>query len=76
MRFMCSAGARNTAREARALLYTEQNNPIEQRQRNGEPHVVVPDHNPMKPGTFHGIPKDGATHHRISVEELLRLLDL
>ena len=45
-------------------------------QRNGEHHVVIPDHNPMKLGTFHGVLKDVATHHRISVEELVRLLEL
>ena len=45
-------------------------------QRNGEHHVVIPDHNPMKIGTFHGILKGVATHHRISVEELVRLLEL
>ena len=45
-------------------------------QRGGEHHVVIPDHNPMKLGTFHGILKDVATHHRISVEELVRLLEL
>ena len=45
-------------------------------QRNGEYHLIIPDHNPMKLGTFHGILKDVATHHRISVEELVRLLVL
>jgi predicted RNA binding protein YcfA (HicA-like mRNA interferase family) len=45
-------------------------------QREGEHHVVIPDHNPMKLGTFHGILKDVATHHRVNVEELVRLLGL
>ncbi len=45
-------------------------------QRDGEHHVVIPDHNPMKLGTFHGILKDVATHHRVSLEELVRLLGL
>ena len=45
-------------------------------QRDGEHHVVIPDHNPMKLGTFHGILKDVAAHHRMTVEELVRLLGL
>ena len=45
-------------------------------QRNGEHHVVIPDHSPMKLGTFHGILKDVAIHHGITVEELVRLLEL
>ena len=45
-------------------------------QRDGEHHIVIPDHNPMKLGTFHGILKDLAMHHHLEVEELLRLIDL
>ena len=45
-------------------------------QRDGEHHVVIPDHNPMKLGTFHGILKDMATHHRLTLDELVRLLGL
>jgi predicted RNA binding protein YcfA (HicA-like mRNA interferase family) len=44
--------------------------------RDGEHHVVIPNHSPMKFGTFHGILKDVATHHRLTVEELLRLINL
>jgi hypothetical protein len=44
--------------------------------RDGEHHIVIPDHSPMKLGTFHGILKDVATHHRLTVEELLRMLNL
>ena len=44
--------------------------------RDGEHHIVIPDHSPMKLGTFHGILKDVAAHHRVTVEELLRQLDL
>ena len=44
--------------------------------RDGEHHVAIPDHDPMKLGTFHGILKDVALHHRLSVEELVRLLEL
>ncbi len=45
-------------------------------QRDGEHHIAIPDHNPMKLGTLHGILKDVATHHRLNVEELVRLIDL
>jgi len=45
-------------------------------QRDGEHHIVIPDHSPMKLGTFHGILKDADSHHRLSVEELLRLIEL
>ena len=45
-------------------------------QRDGEHHIVIPDHSPMKLGTFHGILKDVAMHHGLNVEELLRLIDL
>ena len=45
-------------------------------QRNDEHHIVIPDHSPMKLGTFHGILKDVAAHHRLAVDELLRVLEL
>lgn len=45
-------------------------------QRDGEHHEVVPDHNPIKCGTLSSILKSIARHHRLSVEDLLNLLDL
>lgn len=45
-------------------------------QRDGEPHEVVPDHNPIKCGTLCSILKSIARHHRMRVEDLLNLLDL
>jgi predicted RNA binding protein YcfA (HicA-like mRNA interferase family) len=45
-------------------------------QQDGEHHVTVPNHDPIKVGTLHGILKDVATHHRRSVDDLLRELDL
>jgi predicted RNA binding protein YcfA (HicA-like mRNA interferase family) len=45
-------------------------------QRNGEHHEVVPDHNPIKCGTLNGILKSVARHHRMTTEELLKLLEL
>ena len=44
--------------------------------QRGTHHVTIPDHRPIKTGTLHGILKDVAAHHGLSVEELLRQLDL
>ena len=43
-------------------------------ERNGTHHVTVPDHNPIKLGTLAAILKSIATHHGLSVGELLQLL--
>ncbi|MBC7365952.1 MAG: type II toxin-antitoxin system HicA family toxin [Undibacterium sp.] len=45
-------------------------------QRNGEHHEVVPNHHPIKTGTLSGILKSVAAHHRLNVEELVRVLGL
>lgn len=45
-------------------------------QLGGTHHITIPDHRPVKTGTLHGILKDVAAHHRLTVEELLRQLDL
>ena len=46
-------------------------------QLNGEHHVTVPDHKPLKTGTLvRGVLKPVAAHHRMTVEELLEKLDL
>jgi len=39
-------------------------------------HLTIPNHNPIKTGTLHGILKDVAAQHHLSVEELLNTLDL
>lgn len=44
--------------------------------RDGENHEVVPAHRPLKTGTLAGILKHTATHHHMTVEELLGMLDL
>jgi len=44
--------------------------------RNGENHEVIPAHQPIKTGTLSSILKRIAAHHGITVEELLRMLDL
>lgn len=44
--------------------------------RDGEHHVTIPAHTPLKVGTLNGILKLIAGHHQMSVGELLRLLDL
>lgn len=45
-------------------------------QQDGENHEVVPNHRPIKTGTLSGILKRIATHHGLTVEELLEKLDL
>jgi predicted RNA binding protein YcfA (HicA-like mRNA interferase family) len=45
-------------------------------QQNGEHHEVIPNHNPIKPGTLSGILKSIANHHRMTLEELLISLGL
>jgi len=45
-------------------------------QQDGEHHEVVPNHNPIRPGTLSSILKSIAGHHRVTVEELLVRLDL
>jgi DNA-directed RNA polymerase subunit H (RpoH/RPB5) len=45
-------------------------------QQDGENHEVVPNHQPIKTGTFSGILKRIAAHHGLTVEELLEKLDL
>jgi predicted RNA binding protein YcfA (HicA-like mRNA interferase family) len=44
--------------------------------RDGENHEAIPRHNPIKIGTLHGILKRLATHHSLTVEQLLAELDL
>lgn len=41
---------------------------------NGEHHLTVPAHDPIKIGTLSGILSEIARHHEISREELLRRL--
>jgi predicted RNA binding protein YcfA (HicA-like mRNA interferase family) len=45
-------------------------------QRDGENHEVIPYHDPIKTGTLASILKRIAAYHRMSVEALLRILDL
>ena len=45
-------------------------------QSNGEHHVTVPHHKPIKVGTLHGILKTVAAHHGITVVQLLTVLEL
>ena len=45
-------------------------------QRDGENHEVIPSHNPIKIGTLSSILKHIASHHSLSVEELLKLLGI
>ena len=43
---------------------------------NGAHHEVIPRHNPIKVKTLSSILKSVASHHEMSVEELLELLGL
>ncbi|MDE0239646.1 MAG: type II toxin-antitoxin system HicA family toxin [bacterium] len=43
---------------------------------NGEHHEVIPQHNPIRTKTLSGILKSIARHHGMSVEELLKVLEL
>ena len=45
-------------------------------QRDGEHHEVVPNHRPIKTGTLASLLKSVAAHHKLTVEELVRLLGL
>ena len=45
-------------------------------QLDGEFHVTVPEHYPIKIGTFKSILKLVAAHHGLTVDELLEKLDL
>jgi hypothetical protein len=45
-------------------------------QLDGEFHVTVPDHHPIKIGAFKSIPKLVAAHHGLTVDELLEKVDL
>ena len=42
----------------------------------GEHHEVIPNQNPIKVGTLHGILKSDAAHHQLTMDELLEHLDL
>lgn len=41
---------------------------------NGEHHVTIPDHDPLRIGTLSGILRDVAAHHGLSRDELVALL--
>jgi predicted RNA binding protein YcfA (HicA-like mRNA interferase family) len=45
-------------------------------ERFGTHHVTVPNHSPIKLGTLSAILKAVAAHHRMSVEQLVHLLNL
>jgi predicted RNA binding protein YcfA (HicA-like mRNA interferase family) len=43
-------------------------------QRNGEHHVTIPDHHPIRVGTLAGILADVAQHHNLTRDRLAREL--
>ena len=45
-------------------------------QAGGEHHEVVPNHSPIKIGTLKSILRNVASHHRMTVPEVLERLDL
>ncbi|MFH1067300.1 MAG: type II toxin-antitoxin system HicA family toxin [bacterium] len=45
-------------------------------QQDGEHHEAIPNHNPIKVGTLRNILKSVAMHHDMTVEQLLKRLEL
>ena len=45
-------------------------------ERDGENQEVIPFHHPIKTGTLSGILKRIGAHHGLSVDNLLKMLDL
>ena len=45
-------------------------------QIRGQHHLTVPAHDPLKPGTLRAIIGEVASHHDLTVEEVLRQLQL
>lgn len=45
-------------------------------QLKSEHHVSVPNHRPLKVGLLHGVLKDVAEHHGMTVEEVVRELEI
>ncbi len=45
-------------------------------QRGGEHHVSIPNHRPLKVGLLHGVLKEIAEHHQLTVEALIRELEI
>ena len=45
-------------------------------QQDGEHHEVIPNHNPIRTGTFSGILKSIAAHHRLTVDQLIGKIGL
>jgi predicted RNA binding protein YcfA (HicA-like mRNA interferase family) len=41
-------------------------------QQNGEHHITIPAHDPLRIGTLNAILREVSTHHRLSRDELLR----
>jgi len=45
-------------------------------QTGGEHHLTIPAHDPLKPGTLRAILGEVASHHRLTVDDVLRQLGL
>ena len=41
---------------------------------NGEHHITIPNHSPLKVGTLSAILNDIATHHGLNKEELINMI--
>jgi predicted RNA binding protein YcfA (HicA-like mRNA interferase family) len=41
---------------------------------NGQHHITIPEHDPLKIGTLSGILNEIAVHHKVSKEELIQKL--
>lgn len=45
-------------------------------QTGGQHHLTIPNHDPLRPGTLRAILGEVMAHHRLTLEEVLRRLDL
>lgn len=45
-------------------------------QINGEHHLTIPNHDPLRPGTLRAILSEVMAHHRLTLEQVLRQLGL
>lgn len=45
-------------------------------EQGGQHHEVIPNHDPIKPGTLNSILKSIASHHNLTLEEVINTLKL
>jgi len=45
-------------------------------QTGGEHHLTIPNHDPLRPGTLRAILGEVMVHHRLTLEQMLKQLEL